>query len=230
MITNKKGTILPITVIAMVIMMIIGLISLKMFQVRNTLMTEDILKLRLFYSAEGCVEIMRAGIDKLFGENKDSSGYSSNKSGYLAGIFPVNTKKYILEGEKFSVFSSNKCFEELYENGYKSSPRILCRVYCECLGNAGSLWGSSGERVVPHYRKNGITFPDLTNALNPDFDEYYYYRIVAESSATYKSFLGTKLMVSTVTYYFYTKLITERDTSGNEKYKHEIYFAGWRRN
>ena len=45
MIINKKGTILPVTVIAMTIMMIIGLISLKMFQLRNVLMAEDLLKI-----------------------------------------------------------------------------------------------------------------------------------------------------------------------------------------
>ena len=215
MIINKKGTILPVTVIAMTIMMIIGLISLKMFQLRNILMTEDILKLRLFYSAEGCVEIMRAGIDILMKQNTDSNGYSTNRTGYLASLFPLETKKYILEGEKFSIFSgNNKYFEELFDNAYKSFPKVYCRVYCENLGND------------PYRVKNfsGITLP-----FSPEGNEaYHYYRIVAQSSATFNSSFGARTMSSTVVYYFYTKLQEEFD-GNTRKYKHNIYFAGYRR-
>ena len=215
MIINKKGTILPVTVIAMTIMMIIGLISLKMFQLRNVLMTEEILKLRLFYSAEGCVEIMRAGIDVLMKQNTDFWGYSTNKDGYLASIFPVGEKKYILEGEKFSIFSGDKkYFEELFYNAYKSYPRVYCRVYCEGLVN--------DPYIVKDF--SGINFP-----ISPDGNETYrYYRIVAESSATFNSSFGTRTMSSTVVYYFYTKLKIEH-AGTNEKYKHYIFFAGYRR-
>ena len=215
MIINKKGTILPVTVIAMTIMMIIGLISLKMFQLRNVLMTEEILKLRLFYSAEGCVEIMRAGIDILMKQNTDSEGYSTNRDGYLASIFPVGKKKYILEGEKFSIFSGDKkYFEELFDNAYKSYPRVYCRVYCEGLGN--------DPYIVKDF--SGVNFP-----ITPDGNEIYrYYRIVAESSATFNSSFGTRTMSSTVVYYFYTRLDIEH-AGTNEKYKHYIFFAGYRR-
>ena len=215
MIINKKGTILPVTVIAMTIMMIIGLISLKMFQLRNVLMTEEILKLRLFYSAEGCVEIMRAGIDILMKQNTTFDGYSHNKEGYLASVFPVGGKKYILEGDKFSIFSGdNKYFEELFDNAYKSYPRVYCRVYCEGLGN--------DPYIVKKF--SGINFP-----FSPDGNETYrYYRIVAQSSSTYNSSFGTRTMHSTVVYYFYTKLTIEH-VGTNEKYKHDIYFAGYRR-
>lgn len=79
MIINNKGSILPITVISMVIMLIMGLVSLRMFQLRNVLIAEDLLRLRLFYSAEGCVEIMRESIDILMKENTDSDDYSSSR-------------------------------------------------------------------------------------------------------------------------------------------------------
>ena len=225
MIINKKGTILPVTVIAMTIMMIMGLISLKMFQLRNVLMTEDILKLRLFYSAEGCVEIMRAGIDILMKQNTDSEGYSTNRDGYLVSVFPIGAKKYILEGDKFSIFSgNNKYFEELFDNAYKSYPRIFCRVYCENLGNVDE---DSREKIKNF---SGITFPELSP--DADTDTYNCYRIVAESSATFNSSFGTRTMSSTVVYYFYTKLIKysgQEDGGASEKFKHDIYFAGYRR-
>lgn len=221
MIINKKGTILPVTVIAMTIMMIIGLISLKMFQLRNVLMAEDILKLRLFYSAEGCVEIMRAGIDILMKKNTDSEGYSTNRDGYLVSVFPIGEKKYILEGDKFSIFSgNNKYFEELFDNAYKSYPRVYCRVYCENLGVCDEFFRERIQNFA------GIKIPDLPPDAAPD--TYNCYRIVAQSSATFNSSFGTRTMSSTVVYYFYTKLIKE-GSGVNERFKHRIYFAGWRR-
>ena len=215
----------------MVIMLIMGLVSLRMFQLRNVLIAEDLLRLRLFYSAEGCVEIMRESIDILMKENTDSDGYSSSRQGYLASKFPVGVPRYVLEGDmnfvnkynpalpRFSLFATNKSFEEIYDlYGNQLTPRVLCRVYCECLGND---YNSAKINL-------GVDFPKAVWGGDPD--TFRYYRIVAEASSTYSTSLGNREMSARVSYYFCTQLVVENEGRPNEKYKHTIYFVEWRKN
>ena len=58
-ILNTKGSILPITITGLVIMMVAGLACMKMFSFQNKLNDFDKIKLRVQYAAEGAVEICR---------------------------------------------------------------------------------------------------------------------------------------------------------------------------
>ena len=139
----------------------------------------------------------------------------------MVSVFQKKKKKYILEGDKFSIFSgNNKYFEELFDNAYKSYPRVYCRVYCENLGVCDEFFRERIQNFA------GIKIPDLPPDAAPD--TYNCYRIVAQSSATFNSSFGTRTMSSTVVYYFYTRLDIEH-AGTNEKYKHYIFFAGYRR-
>ncbi len=64
---NNKASILPVTVIAMFIMMIVAYACIKMFLVQNIVITQDQIKTRTFYAATGIAkkQIMRlkAAID-----------------------------------------------------------------------------------------------------------------------------------------------------------------------
>lgn len=55
-IKNKKGTILPVTIVSMFIMIVIAFTCIKMFLVQNVMSTSDQLKVRTFYAAEGAME------------------------------------------------------------------------------------------------------------------------------------------------------------------------------
>jgi len=182
--SNNRGSILAVTVVAMIIMMTIGLICLQMFYAQNVISTYDQIKLRTFYSAEGAIELARATIDSVVEAHKVGAIDINN---YL---FMMTTSDwYMLETVNgCPLFSSNKCFDgTMY-------PDVNCRVYCKCLG---SLDIACNYRNVNFYREKGIPFPFLG-------DKDYGYEIVAIASATYKTNLSQKVVVSTLTYYFCT--------------------------
>ncbi len=82
-ILNNKGSILPVTVTAMVVIMVAGLACLKMFSVQNTLNNYDRVKVRLNYAAMGAVEICRAAISSAENTNDYTAGTNdANNSGY----------------------------------------------------------------------------------------------------------------------------------------------------
>ena len=64
---NNKASILPVTVIAMFILMVVAYACIKMFLVQNIVVTQDQIKARTFYAATGIAkkQIMRlkAAID-----------------------------------------------------------------------------------------------------------------------------------------------------------------------
>lgn len=63
-ISNKKGTILPVTIVSMFIMIVVAYTCIKMFIVQNIMSTTDQLKIRTFYAAEGAIERQKGRIYK----------------------------------------------------------------------------------------------------------------------------------------------------------------------
>lgn len=60
--TNKKATILPVTIVAMFIMIVVAYTCIKMFLVQNIMSTTDQLKVRTFYAAEAIMEKQKTAI------------------------------------------------------------------------------------------------------------------------------------------------------------------------
>lgn len=61
-IRKQKGTILPVTIVSMFIMMVVAFTCIKMFLVQNIMSTTDQLKVRAFYAAEGAMERQKSRI------------------------------------------------------------------------------------------------------------------------------------------------------------------------
>jgi Tfp pilus assembly protein PilX len=69
---KKKGSILPVTVVAMLIMTIIGLICIQMFMLQNMMNTVDQARTRTFYAAEGAIEMLRGYINLNYPETNNA--------------------------------------------------------------------------------------------------------------------------------------------------------------
>ncbi len=115
---NTKGSILPVTVTAMVVIMVAGLACLRTFSYQNKLNNLDKTKIRLQYAAEGAVEICRSQIgggdflshNVTSWTNYDTGSYPTiqylvscavNSTAYTSYGFPANsyTTNYVITGQ-----------------------------------------------------------------------------------------------------------------------------------
>ncbi len=202
---NKKGTILPVTIVSMTIMMTIGIICLQMFSAQNILNTYDQAKLRTFYSAEGAVEMMRGYIDYAVAHNSNATYGDNHESGKGFLNWKTKTGKWepLKSGAEHPVLA----------NYFDSTmhPKIKASAYCERL-------------TAAEISSIAVEVPAVAAYNNYASGEQCAYKIVAIASTTHKTNLATQLIVSTVTYYFATK----RRMDGS-KIVHDRKFVCWRR-
>lgn len=215
MILDNKGAILPVTIVAMLIMLIIGLVCLQIFSSQNILDTYDQIKQRTFYSAEGSVEMVRGFID--YSVNAHLVGGSDNHEGGAGYLFSrtKNTNWYPLEtvGD-CTAFATTKVFDgTMY-------PNINCRAYCARISTKDELKDLRNNKKV--------IFPGVTEDNVVSDRDHCAYKIVAIASSTHKTNLGTNLIVSTLTYYFCTEMVNN-GTVDNPIIEHKKYFVCWRR-
>lgn len=65
MILNNKGSLLPVAVASMLIIMVAGLATMKLFSMQNLVSVADQAKIRTYYAAEGVIEKTRYFIDHI---------------------------------------------------------------------------------------------------------------------------------------------------------------------
>lgn len=188
-IVNDKGTILPVTIVAMTIMMIIGIICLKIFSSQNILDTYDQAKIRTTYSAEGVVEVMRGYIQYAVNVNKDPMYGDNHHSGrgYINWKTSAGNWTPLNNATEYPVLAADFFDGTMY-------PGIKVSAYCSRLSAADFNLLSSEYPAV-----------NATSYGNYNAGENCAYKIVAIASTTHKTNLATQLIVSTVTYYFATK-------------------------
>lgn len=206
---NDKGTILPVTIVAMTIMMIIGVICLQMFSAQNILDTYDQAKIRTFYSAEGAIEMMRGYIDLAVNVNLDPV-YGDNHS---SGRGYVNLKTSAGNWTPLNNAAEHPVLSTDYFDG-TMYPGIKVSAYCSRLTNADF----------------SLISPEIPAVTAASYGNYNAgancaYKIVAIASTTHKTNLATQLIVSTVTYYFATK----RTVSETGYITRTNHFVCWRK-
>ncbi|MBQ3834796.1 MAG: pilus assembly PilX N-terminal domain-containing protein [Elusimicrobia bacterium] len=69
MILNNKGSLLPVAVASMLIIMVAGLAVMKLFSMQNLVSVADRTKLKTYYAAEGAIEYARYHIDRMSHED-----------------------------------------------------------------------------------------------------------------------------------------------------------------
>lgn len=223
---SNRGTILPVTIVSMTVMMIIGIICLQMFSAQNILDTYDQVKLRTFYSAESTIEMMRGYIDYITNIKMQSNGDSWNNSrGFLnyKTISGAWAPLCITEADSYPVLESG-FFDGTMYPGVKVS--VSCsRLHSTEISNLHSNGIVNFNVSIP-----GESFyvADFVADDNSNDGNLCAYKIVAIASSTHKTSLSTQLIVSTVTYFFITKKFGTGNP-GEDNIEHRKYFVCWRK-
>lgn len=171
-IKNKKASILPVTVIAMFIVMIVGYACIKMFLVQNIIATTDQIKIRTRYAAEGLAEKEKSAIyDLIKKQFKEDPNVIIKSDTSLSDTGINNLDK---NGQNFSIDFRSK----LVANGtdLASSPFVGGEKMYPSIVNASPSnplstmdpkdWLSDGG--AKFYKSKGVTNPP---ALYNDFVE-----------------------------------------------------------
>jgi len=180
-------------------MIIIGMVCLQMFTAQNILNTFDETKKRTLYAAEGMTEAFRGYVESETAANLKADGDSWNSTD---GFLYMNVSA--APGGKWSPFTMGTNYDTYMYPDIKASAYIE-----EITSFAGEDNGTqihSGLRPV---------------AVN-NHPQSVYYKIVGIASAT----VNLQLIVSTVTYYFYT--VRAGDGVG-VPYSHVKHFRSWRK-
>lgn len=172
---NKKASILPVTVIAMFIVMIVGYACIKMFLVQNIIATTDQIKIRTRYAAEGLAEKEKSAIyDLIKKQFKEDPNVTIKSDTSLSGTGINNLNK---NGQNFSIAFSSK----LVANGtdLASSPFVAGEKMYPSISNASPSnplstmdpkdWLSDGG--VKFYKIKGVTNVDVGTLKYNDYME-----------------------------------------------------------
>lgn len=212
---NNKGTILLVSVTAMVIMMIIGFVCLQMYINQNIFDTLDATNKRTYYAAEGAIEIMRGYIDKHIPDNDNALG----GKGYIASVAQKNNSGIIDATNKGWCPSEIMTF--LSDNDVH--PHITVEVYLRrlTLQTATHVKNLIDSNLLPIDFSNACNDSDIPSNNRA-------YEIIAKATASYKSVLISKNIITTVHCYFYTKYDVENEGTPSEKIKHKPKIVIWR--
>ena len=214
MVNNNKGAILLVTIVSMMILTIIGYITLQMASSQAVTDTYDQAKIRTEYAAEGMVERARGYIEyvkvkysTVTASSKGDVGFGSGSGkGYLVSMTMSSPHErwFLLENaEDGNEVKEGHVFDSsMYPYIYAGD------IYCEHVN------GSESEPL------HGIAYHNSGTERT--------YRIVCVAYATVNS-ADTGMIVSTATYYFYTKHESPTDTDGLEKHDTKYFYLGWRR-
>jgi len=245
MIKNNKGTILVVAVTAMIVMIIIGFVCLQMYMNQSILDTYDVTKKRLFYSAEGIVEILRGYINItvpdslndvttpppaamgswggfLYAKTLNSTAIWNIRTDSAAGDSKLAGLKQLLDPNIFDgTMHPGIKITELYVKRIKdtSDTDIANLITTGCLYNP-----PDGSNRLPHFRDGRHN----RNATDPAAI-YRSYEIVVKAEATHNTALiggsaSNNIMSLKLHYYFFT----EFDGSDPAIIRHRPRFVGWR--
>jgi hypothetical protein len=225
MIKNNKGTILVVAVTAMVVMIIIGFVCLQMYMNQSILDTYDVTKKRLFYSAEGAIEIFRGYINVHRGAiaNDVAYGYlynnsKVNNSGDGSNITSANAWTPLpsgalspFDGTMHPPITVTVGLRRLTELSATKNPELKYLLDGNAFGTAGNTF------------RTAITAGGL-----PTSDRAY--EIIARATATHNTALigrnsNRNVMSVTLHYYFYTH---HQGTDAAANNQHVPTFVGWR--
>lgn len=160
MILKIKGSILPVTVVAMLIMTIIGFICIQMFMLQNMLNTVDQARVRTFYAAEGAIEMLRGYISLNYPET------NNNFSSVVMPWQPINI--YINS-------SGNYYDQTIY-------PGVYARVVCNRLASASAVPGlpivtEEYGKTYNYYAITGISSTTVNMKVVASTVAYYFYTV-----------------------------------------------------
>lgn len=241
MLRNKKGTVLVVAIVAIMIMIIIGMICLQMYANQNIIDTYDQARIRTFYTAEGAIEMMRGYINKKLAETRDP--VKGDISNFLVKVTPfvTGTKKttdwypFIRKNPAnyqvpVLVDSDNGNIDIPFDG--TMYPPIYVSVTLHRLYKKSS--SDSDKNRISSLLLSDIT-PDKFYASKADpanaYDDPDYspaYEIVAIASTTHRTSLSSAVISTTLRYYFWTKY-TNTGTVDNPCIVYEKKFVGWRK-
>ena len=230
MIKNNKGTILVVAITAMIIMIIIGYVCLQMYMNQSIIDTYDATKKRLFYSAEGAIEIFRGYIN--INRSHIANDTAAGGYGYLYSHAIVNNS-----GNGSGITSSNAWtpLPSGVLNPFDATmhPSIIVTVGLRRLTVLGAAVGQNPElRKLLNagaFGAKGNTFRSAITTGGVASDDRAY-EIIARATATHNTALigrssSNNTMTLTLHYYFYTHH-QGSDAAGNNQ--HVPIFVGWR--
>ena len=251
---SNKGSILPVTVVAMLIMVALGLVCLQMFQAENIIQVQQQTKVRTFYAAEGAIEMFRGFI-----------AYQSDNTANLRGDGLITDAT----GTYFSGYRDDKTTGGyLYSkttdhtNGWRPFGKVPCDVGQggadqDAMGNyyyyfKGKIDPDTGKpdgyfdntmypgTKITELRCIRLNSTDQVNVEKLGISvagDYYnhigdksFYVVKAKAEAIYKTALFQSTTISTTLYFYF---ISEPDSVGSVGnspyyYKYKYRPIAWR--
>lgn len=232
MLRNTKGTVLVVAVVAMMIMLIIGLICLKIYTIQAILDTYDQSKMRVLYSAEGAIDMMRGYIDAKIAQNLNVDGDTMDGGkGFLQSVTPVKTGTsgsniQTVNWDPFRDGTSVSYSVPLLKDAFDGTmhPRIFVGVYIHRITKNNT--SSEDSKAIQDKYNIVFTEDQYCKLPGPCVDSAY--KIVAVASTTHKTMLSSQVIVSTVTYFFTTHKVATTLPSGDVYITFDKKFEAWR--
>lgn len=236
MIKNNKGTILVVAVTAMLVMIIIGFVCLQMYMNQSLLDTYDVTKKRLFYSAEGIIEILRGYINKSVPD--DDITPSGSRGGFLYNKTNNASKTWNIRTDSAAGDTKLAGLKQLLDantfDGTMHPPVRITELYVKRIINnsdtdiaglisTGCLYNPLGSNNLQHFRDGRH---DKGAAVTDGTADFRSYEIVAKAVSSHRTALSSNSEISvTLHYYFFTTFSGPPSASVT---RHKPRFVGWR--
>ena len=253
MIKNNKGTILVVAVTAMVIMIIIGYVCLQMYMNQGILDTYDVTKKRLFYSAEGSIEMFKAYLIKntnLEKQTYENIGLPGGAKGFIFNNAKVNNSGKS-DNDSFSAANSWNPLVSgtLVPFDGTMHPRINVQIGLRRLTALGvganqnpelnSFLNSISAAPASHFYstpapnlKERFVGPNRFRQAIGNFTgagDRKAYEIVAKATTNHRTALSNNTAISCVIHYYFYTTPEYKTIGGVDKIiAHNITFVGWR--
>lgn len=253
MIKNNKGTILVVAVTAMVIMIIIGYVCLQMYMNQGILDTYDVTKKRLFYSAEGSIEMFKGYLirhtDNEREEYKDI-GLPGGAKGFIFNNAKVNNSEKS-DNDSFSAANSWNPLASGTLRPFDGTmhPRIDVQIGLRRLTALGtganqnpdlnsfinSIIATSASHFystpAPNLKERFVGTNRFRSAIGnfTGAGEKKAYEIIAKATTNHRTALSNNTAISCVIHYYFYTTPEHKMIDGIDKIiAHNITFVGWR--
>lgn len=157
---KEKGSILPVTIVAMLIMTIVGLICVQMFMLQNIMNTVDQARTRTFYAAEGATEMLRGYVNL---------NYPETNNAFSALAMPWQPIDIYIN-------SSGNYYDRTIH------PGIYARAVCNRLASANAVPGlpivtEEFGKTYNYYAITGISSTTVSAKVITSTVAYYFYTV-----------------------------------------------------